>query len=58
MMSVSVNAANGQAFGAFASSSAQALNAAGSNLGAICSAEVPGDCAVETLAFLQPHGKA
>jgi len=54
---LSVTPAHGEEFGAFASSSAQALKAAGSSLGKICAAEVPGDCAVETLAFLQPPGK-
>ena len=54
---LSVTPAAGQEFGAFASDSAQALKAAGSSLGEICAAEVPGDCAVETIAFLQPPGK-
>jgi hypothetical protein len=54
---LSVTPAAGQEFGAFAKAATVALKAAGSSLGEVCSAEVPGDCAVETIAFLQPPGK-
>ena len=54
---LSVTPAAGREYGALTQSLNQELHAAGSNLGAICSAEVPGDCAVESLEFLQPPGQ-
>ena len=54
---LSVTPAAGREQGAVTKALNQELHAAGTNLGAICSAEVPGDCAVETLEFLQPPGQ-
>ena len=54
---LSVTPAAGRQMGADTRQLNQDLHAAGTNLGAICSAEVPGDCGVETLAFLQPPGQ-
>ena len=54
---LSVTPAAGRQMGADTKALNQELHAAGTNLGAICSAEVPGDCAVETLEFLQPPGQ-
>ena len=54
---MSVTPAAGRELGADTKALNQELHAAGSNLGAICSAEEPGACATETLAFLQPPGQ-
>ena len=54
---LSVTPAAGREQGAVTRSLNQELHAAGTNLGAICSAEVPGDCGTETIAFLKPPGR-
>jgi hypothetical protein len=53
---MSVTPAAGAEYGAFASSTAAALKASGSNLGAICSVE-KGQCAADSLVFLHPPGQ-
>ena len=55
---LSVTPAAGREQGAVTRALNQELHAAGTNLGQeYCSQEVPGDCAVETLEFLQPPGQ-
>ena len=54
---LSVTPAAGQELGADTKALTAIQKAAGSNLGAICSAEEPGACAAETIAFLRPPGR-
>jgi hypothetical protein len=57
MLSSTVIPAAGREQGAVTKALNQELHAAGTNLGAICSAEVPGDCGAETIEFLRPPGR-